>query len=269
MSMYDGVRSHASKASTAHLSRPVAGSASRLAAAGLAVFLTVGFTGTAQASGNGQPNESGIENGSLVAVCHDGQTIWVSEPALSAHLDHGDELGACESDTYEGGSEEGGSEEGGSQDGGSEEGGSEEGGSEEGGSQEGGMEGGPQEGGSQEGDSGGNTEDENVEQPAAVKKPTTDQKPAAAEKAADKQAKKDDRDEVLGKDDRRAGDAGDSDEILGVDEAPTANRSAATVLPQTGADDHLALQAGAGLGLLAAGVALLLGRRRVTSMMPD
>ena len=31
-----------------------------------------------------------------VVICHKGQTLEVAEPAVQAHLDHGDTLGACE-----------------------------------------------------------------------------------------------------------------------------------------------------------------------------
>lgn len=30
-----------------------------------------------------------------VTICHDGQTITVSKPALKGHLKHGDTMGAC------------------------------------------------------------------------------------------------------------------------------------------------------------------------------
>jgi LPXTG-motif cell wall-anchored protein len=296
MSMYSGVRSHASEATAADQSRSTAGRGSRLAAVGVAVLLSVGFSGAAHAAGDGRPSDTGIENGDLVAVCHEGHTIWVSEPALSAHLDHGDEQGPCGSET---GSQAGGSDEGGSQEGGSDEGGSQEGGSDEGGSQEGGSdEGGSQEGGSDEGAGG-----ETVATPTPTPTPEKAEDPAkadregaekgGAEKSAAKKSgtvKDKDKDEVKDKDTRAKdetsvkakdsdevlGDAGerpevgdeaddtDADVIRGVDEVPAANRTAAVVLPQTGARDHLALQAGAGLGLLAAGAAMLLGRRRVS-----
>jgi LPXTG-motif cell wall-anchored protein len=276
MSMYSGVRSHASEATAADQSRSTAGRGSRLAAVGVAVLLSVGFSGAAHAAGDGRPSDTGIENGDLVAVCHEGHTIWVSEPALSAHLDHGDEQGPCGSET---GSQAGGSDEGGSQEGGSDEGGSQEGGSDEG--------------------AGGET----VATPTPTPTPEKAEDPAkadregaekgGAEKSAAKKSgtvKDKDKDEVKDKDTRAKdetsvkakdsdevlGDAGerpevgdeaddtDADVIRGVDEVPAANRTAAVVLPQTGARDHLALQAGAGLGLLAAGAAMLLGRRRVS-----
>jgi LPXTG-motif cell wall-anchored protein len=232
-----------------------------------------------------------------VAVCHGDQTIWVSEPALSAHLGHGDELGDCDSDV---GSESGGSESGGSEAGGSEAGGSEGGTDDE---AEGGAEGGTEDGtddeaedGAQESAEDGTSEEEAAEPTTPVKKPagekesvvdakqTTDEKPAVDKTAqggtrpaqdeahveAQDEAHVEAHVEVLGEDDNRrvevqdGTDADDDEnEILGVVDAPRANRPAATVLPQTGASDHLALQTGAGLGLLAAGAVLLLGRRRV------
>ncbi len=59
------------------------------------------------------------------------------------------------------------------------------------------------------------------------------------------------------------GDPGFPDEILGVDDTPVAKRPA-TVLPQTGAAENMAIQAGAGLTLLLTGALLLVGRRRQT-----
>jgi hypothetical protein len=41
-------------------------------------------------------NVAGGQNGKQVMVCHKGQTIAVAAPAIPAHLDHGDMLGACE-----------------------------------------------------------------------------------------------------------------------------------------------------------------------------
>ena len=33
-----------------------------------------------------------------VAICHNGNIIWVSENAVQKHLDHGDTLAPCNSD---------------------------------------------------------------------------------------------------------------------------------------------------------------------------
>jgi hypothetical protein len=41
-------------------------------------------------------NVGGGQNGKQVTVCHKGNTIAVAAPAISAHLDHGDMLGACD-----------------------------------------------------------------------------------------------------------------------------------------------------------------------------
>ena len=42
--------------------------------------------------GNGNGNGNGQEK---VTICHKGKTITVAEPALQAHLDHGDTEGPC------------------------------------------------------------------------------------------------------------------------------------------------------------------------------
>ena len=35
------------------------------------------------------------QGGEKVAVCHKGKTLWIAEPAVDAHLKHGDTLGPC------------------------------------------------------------------------------------------------------------------------------------------------------------------------------
>ena len=42
--------------------------------------------------GNGNGNGKGQEK---VTICHKGKTITVAEPALPAHLNHGDTVGPC------------------------------------------------------------------------------------------------------------------------------------------------------------------------------
>ena len=43
--------------------------------------------------GNGNGNGNGQEK---VTICHKGKTITVAEPAVPAHLGHGDTVGPCE-----------------------------------------------------------------------------------------------------------------------------------------------------------------------------
>ena len=38
---------------------------------------------------------NGMNRGSTVLVCHNGETIEIDAPALQAHLNHGDTEGAC------------------------------------------------------------------------------------------------------------------------------------------------------------------------------
>ncbi|HEU4513508.1 MAG TPA: LPXTG cell wall anchor domain-containing protein [Nocardioidaceae bacterium] len=58
MSKYAGARSHASQVAADHRSRVAAGNAARLAAAGLALFLTFGFGGVAQAAPDQAPKQA-------------------------------------------------------------------------------------------------------------------------------------------------------------------------------------------------------------------
>src|SRR5215216_4640272 len=50
--------------------------------------------GKSQSKSNGDSNGHGYGL-SKVTICHKGRTIEVAEPAVSAHLEHGDTLGPC------------------------------------------------------------------------------------------------------------------------------------------------------------------------------
>ena len=42
-----------------------------------------------------QPGTSGGNGQQKVMICHKGHTLEVAEPAVQAHLNHGDSLGPC------------------------------------------------------------------------------------------------------------------------------------------------------------------------------
>jgi len=49
--------------------------------------------------GKGKGGNGGNGNGQAkVTICHKGKTITVAEPAVQAHLDHGDAVGPCYGD---------------------------------------------------------------------------------------------------------------------------------------------------------------------------
>jgi hypothetical protein len=55
--------------------------------------------GNGKAKGKGNGNGKGNKHGhSKVVICHKGKTMEVPEPAVQAHLDHGDSLDACYGD---------------------------------------------------------------------------------------------------------------------------------------------------------------------------
>jgi hypothetical protein len=101
-----------------HIARLFATTASRrkVMRAAIASVLVAGFNGTAldpanakdngkskeKDNGKDKPKPSKPDQGNgkgggneKVSVCHNGHTIEVAQPAVQAHLDHGDSLGAC------------------------------------------------------------------------------------------------------------------------------------------------------------------------------
>jgi hypothetical protein len=70
----------------------------RLLAGGLVAGLAVVvLSGVALANGGDKPgdNQGEGKGRTKVVLCHKGRTIRVAEPAVKAHLRHGDTLGAC------------------------------------------------------------------------------------------------------------------------------------------------------------------------------
>lgn len=60
----------------------------------LAIFALLGSTSTISAFVN--TASAGYGGGTeKVAICHKGKTLTVASPAVSAHLNHGDTIGAC------------------------------------------------------------------------------------------------------------------------------------------------------------------------------
>jgi hypothetical protein len=63
----------------------------------------VSFAGNGHGKGGGQGSSAQHQYSSggkqyghhRVALCHKGHTIYVAPPAVKAHLNHGDKLGAC------------------------------------------------------------------------------------------------------------------------------------------------------------------------------
>jgi hypothetical protein len=53
--------------------------------------------GPKNGNGNGNGNDKG-KGQEKVTICHKGQTIAVAEPAVQAHLKHGDAMGPCYGD---------------------------------------------------------------------------------------------------------------------------------------------------------------------------
>ena len=61
----------------------------------LAMFALMGSTSAGSLFANTASAGYGGGNATKVAICHKGKTLNVSQSAASAHLGHGDTVGAC------------------------------------------------------------------------------------------------------------------------------------------------------------------------------
>jgi len=75
--------------------------AARVLTVAVAIALTAWALPAAFGSnGNGRSSAAGAYGNAYglhrVAVCHKGHTIYIAPPAVTAHLAHGDTMGACD-----------------------------------------------------------------------------------------------------------------------------------------------------------------------------
>lgn len=64
---------------------------------GLAVSAAIVLTTSSPSNVDAKPPGNGKGKGQeKVTICHKGHTITIAEPALAAHLAHGDTLGSCD-----------------------------------------------------------------------------------------------------------------------------------------------------------------------------